>query len=552
MIKTNCARLIIGSLLMTIWCVHLRGQSDEVIIPHHITNWVFDSTNSFYGYSSIRCTGSEVFSYDKNMKLKWTFEDTGTSRLIYEYIYLNPIKNEIVLAGYEIIAEDVAGVQSFILHRLGEDGKLLSAIKWLPPRRRLFFPGDFGFAISSDTSFIFGFQTETLAAYKLFTLNNSLKIIDIVLLDKPYSRLLYSESFGILLEKQDSWWSLRDTSLPAFSGFQYARMVFKPLDSLVWYYTFNRVFRQNKNTGEIKEYDLSIFFFRLNKIEVDDSQIYVLGSSHVNDQAQFSVYSIYPQLELKSKIDFKYELPYLIHQQQGHTTIFAYRRLSPKRFLSRHPTNEYKPPTTIDLRLESANFKILNTYPVIFNGQHIGTRQSINFCALIHNLSNRAVELQDITSNYSQGFNCGGFTLKLNRPVLIQPLDSIWVCDTVEISFGEVINRRLCFYIGWIKGAVDSNTLNDEICIFTSASKSTSEDKEKVDIFPNPSDQWIHINSSAAIHKFKIIDMMGSAVLDGVFMKDYPIDVSSLPIGHYFIALYDREKSWVRKIVILR
>jgi hypothetical protein len=62
-------------------------------------------------------------------------------------------------------------------------------------------------------------------------------------------------------------------------------------------------------------------------------------------------------------------------------------------------------------------------------------------------------------------------------------------------------------------------------------------EKSKTSIYPNPSSNWIHINSEQEFSSFSIYNVSGQQVLCHNLNTDQRLDISSLSKGMYFLKL---------------
>lgn len=94
-------------------------------------------------------------------------------------------------------------------------------------------------------------------------------------------------------------------------------------------------------------------------------------------------------------------------------------------------------------------------------------------------------------------------------------------------------------YEGWVirtdsEGCVTADC--NEV-IYIDQSVSTSRHQLTVRIFPNPTQDQLHIDSEISLDTFHIFDVIGRSVLSGDFLKR--IDTSTLPAGTYFLHLFN-------------
>jgi hypothetical protein len=71
---------------------------------------------------------------------------------------------------------------------------------------------------------------------------------------------------------------------------------------------------------------------------------------------------------------------------------------------------------------------------------------------------------------------------------------------------------------------------------------------DAISVYPNPSENSIHIQSSKTLKSYQIIDIQGKIVLENTF-NNYEINISSLAKGVYFIKLFSANAAIIKKIV---
>lgn len=88
----------------------------------------------------------------------------------------------------------------------------------------------------------------------------------------------------------------------------------------------------------------------------------------------------------------------------------------------------------------------------------------------------------------------------------------------------------------------------------------THEDNE-IFIFPNPATTTLNIRipnsraNSYQLQNFEIYNLSGQIVLTKkikVFENSYSIDISTLPVGSYFVRVFGEENVWAEKLVVVR
>ena len=130
-------------------------------------------------------------------------------------------------------------------------------------------------------------------------------------------------------------------------------------------------------------------------------------------------------------------------------------------------------------------------------------------------------------------------------------------CIIAEISMGdftilplESLNVDIQFNPGLVSGngmvelklyfeSDSANVVTAEYYGNAMVSSVLEKEEKRVELFPNPTDNFFEIKGSENVHYIKIINIFGVLVLETNFNLA-PIDVSHLPVGIYSVLLFDK------------
>jgi hypothetical protein len=74
---------------------------------------------------------------------------------------------------------------------------------------------------------------------------------------------------------------------------------------------------------------------------------------------------------------------------------------------------------------------------------------------------------------------------------------------------------------------------------------------EIVKVYPNPSDEWIRIESADGFNKFRILDINGNICQEGeILSSSLKLPTIHIPAGLYLLVLQGKEKQYTEKIII--
>ena len=120
--------------------------------------------------------------------------------------------------------------------------------------------------------------------------------------------------------------------------------------------------------------------------------------------------------------------------------------------------------------------------------------------------------------------------------------------DVISLGYYCVTDRYYyslnCFLSGNIK--IGSGT-----CTYTSTNDIS--EKIKLNIYPNPSQNFLTIETDHAFASYQIFDFTGKIILKGVYNQSVVINISTLSAGIYLLQLTDKENnSALKKITVSR
>ena len=84
--------------------------------------------------------------------------------------------------------------------------------------------------------------------------------------------------------------------------------------------------------------------------------------------------------------------------------------------------------------------------------------------------------------------------------------------------------------------------------IHTASSLSISEQGLAFQVYPNPTTEWIRLNSVKPINSIEVYSMMGKLILSIPFPSNTPIDISFLPEGNYLLRAIGEKSIATRRI----
>lgn len=130
--------------------------------------------------------------------------------------------------------------------------------------------------------------------------------------------------------------------------------------------------------------------------------------------------------------------------------------------------------------------------------------------------------------DFNQGIACGN-----------NPNDTLLIDKTINNKSGQLNNFNL---------TSSSCTSNWAGSIVSSLDESSNLTELELNLFPNPTNNFLNINLSAKIKEGFIIDMQGSKILN-IDPKRNIIDVSSLSVGIYFVFINTGDTFYTKKFI---
>jgi hypothetical protein len=160
---------------------------------------------------------------------------------------------------------------------------------------------------------------------------------------------------------------------------------------------------------------------------------------------------------------------------------------------------------------------------------------------------NQSVELK--WSTYSSENLAKTEIYRSNDGFSFVKINSIEYNNNVEIKNNQFIdenaillnNDKLYYKLKFV-------TLNEESTWSPSKFLLNKTSNHLITLYPNPSDQMIHINAPFEIEKTQIIDMFGRVLLEETFNSS--IDVSFIPNGNYILRITSKEGLTTKNIII--
>jgi hypothetical protein len=123
----------------------------------------------------------------------------------------------------------------------------------------------------------------------------------------------------------------------------------------------------------------------------------------------------------------------------------------------------------------------------------------------------------------------------------------------MKASTSEIIDLEVTFsHSQPNQGSFVVNGISAVSGIKTSALFSEEPGFEAIAIRPNPATDWLKISSNVPISKIEICDAKGITMLSSniSLQTEADMDISSLPVGFYFVKISTTDKTEVRKIII--
>lgn len=104
-------------------------------------------------------------------------------------------------------------------------------------------------------------------------------------------------------------------------------------------------------------------------------------------------------------------------------------------------------------------------------------------------------------------------------------------------------------YFRHFNSANQSGLMLDDIKVVQGGSLGTSENNliSELKVFPNPSSDYVYLNSKSKISKVQVFDSIGRKVK--VKLIDNKVDVRNLPIGNYWFSITIGDKTISKKII---
>lgn len=152
----------------------------------------------------------------------------------------------------------------------------------------------------------------------------------------------------------------------------------------------------------------------------------------------------------------------------------------------------------------------------------------------------------------------------------IPPLDTaiFTVLYAYSTENKDVVDTICTYLLPTATTYVDSNSENDTACVsFTLKGRNStgvsnlSIHKNGLILFPNPADNSVNIHfetpQTTQIIGIKIKDILGRTVIQedqtlSANSKNFDLDVSTLKQGFYFIEIMSGQRSWLKKLSIIR
>ncbi len=172
------------------------------------------------------------------------------------------------------------------------------------------------------------------------------------------------------------------------------------------------------------------------------------------------------------------------------------------------------------------------------------------------------VQLQVSTNGTSYAPLCGKFTSPgTNGTVLNQPIydgkRNEWAKEEIDLSAYVGQNIKLRFNLKTDAGAVKDGFYFDDVLIrkivaSTTNIGNTNQVNNNVNIYPNPTNNFITIQSNEQFDAYKILNQLGQTIKTDKLIGN-KISVSELEMGIYYIQLIDKNnKITSKKIMIAR
>ncbi|HKK38968.1 MAG TPA: T9SS type A sorting domain-containing protein, partial [Cryomorphaceae bacterium] len=112
-----------------------------------------------------------------------------------------------------------------------------------------------------------------------------------------------------------------------------------------------------------------------------------------------------------------------------------------------------------------------------------------------------------------------------------------------DLEIQEETNRLIAATFGVSTFSIDINELLEDI-----VSSTGSEQAEKIELYPNPAQDYILIEGLTQAADYQIFDMSGKLVLSGL-LNNSRVNLS-LPKGAYIIDLKSNERSYRKKFMV--
>ncbi len=126
-------------------------------------------------------------------------------------------------------------------------------------------------------------------------------------------------------------------------------------------------------------------------------------------------------------------------------------------------------------------------------------------------------------------------------------IDSILFTENT-VFYDSLQNGNYTFYL------VDANGCSTSASATIKGVSTTSLNQDHLIIFPNPTNETLHIRSSQAIISIQLVDIMGKTIdvntIGNKSLGQFSMSTSDVPSGIYFLKLKTKTGYFTEKIII--
>jgi hypothetical protein len=168
--------------------------------------------------------------------------------------------------------------------------------------------------------------------------------------------------------------------------------------------------------------------------------------------------------------------------------------------------------------------------------------QTSEHTVLVSNLGEMPLEISSIsTNNAIFSPNYSSLTIEAGDSeelvITFAPEETLWYEGEITMLCNDPLNPTIVIQVsGYGINTVGMDEVNDIDRIF---------------IYPNPSNQKVHIETTAEIEKVQLINLAGQSMLEQIVLENKTeLNTEQLKAGIYFIKVFSHDKVITRKLMI--